>query len=112
MIGRSQNPSGLPVGVFLLPAPSRTYERRGISALVIVTSNGSNVDVKQSRRIASIREISGRRGFRLADEVGCLKCVRGQSNSFADLDRRAQQRADESGRRRTCDEYCASVGAA
>lgn len=40
----------------LLPDPSRSYERKGISALVILTSKGSNVDdVKQSRRIASMR---------------------------------------------------------
>lgn len=56
--------------------------------------------------------MSGRRDFRLDDEVAGLKCVRGQSNSFANLDRRAQQGADESGRHRTRDVYYAGDGAA
>lgn len=43
---------------------------------MIVTSKGPNVDdVKQSWRIASIREMSGHRDFRLNDEVAGLKCV-------------------------------------
>lgn len=54
VIGRSQETAGPPVG-FFTTRPSRSYERKEISALVIVTSKGSNVgDVKQSRRIASI----------------------------------------------------------
>lgn len=40
VIGRSKNSAG-PTGFFLIPDPSRTYERRGISVLVIVTSKGS-----------------------------------------------------------------------
>lgn len=67
--------------------------------LVIVTSKGLKVDdVKQSRRIADMREMLGRRDFQFDDEVTGLKCVRGHSDSFVDLDRRAQQRADELGR--------------
>lgn len=104
VIGRSQDSAGPPVGVLYYQTRPDLTNAREIPPRVIVTSKGSNVDdVKQSRRIASIREMSGRRGFQLDDEVAGLKCVRGQSNSFADLDRRAQQRADESGRRRTRD---------
>lgn len=75
VIGRSQDPAGPPVD-FLYYQTLQIYENKGISTLVIVTSKGSNVDeVKQSRRIATIREMSGHRGFRLDDEVAGLNCV-------------------------------------